>query len=257
MMVMVATWCYYSWRALLLPSAFLILLLIIFGASSNNLINLPTNKLPLIAQRTLSFLPADWDQEALESAKSSNDFRQEIQDLYIKEYLNKSPLIGNGFSIDTKEFNRLNDALKNGGDAGEGDYLTARTFIEGKMFHTGWLSLYDAVGIIGSLAFIVLAWNETKIAGHFIFGPKADRRSPLFPFYIWLICGILPPMIGFFSVFGDFAQSFSGLCITAIALSHLSDMESATDVPIVLPERKGQVEFTGLKGPLYGYQSRP
>jgi hypothetical protein len=257
MMVLVATWCYYSWRVLFLPLALFIVALIFFAASSNNFINLPTNKLPLLAQRTLSFLPGDWDQEAVESAKSSNDFRQEIQDLYIKDYLNKSPLIGNGFSIDTKEFNRLNDALKNGNGGEDGEYLTARTFIEGKMFHTGWLSVYDAVGIIGSLAFIVLAWNEIRMAAHFIFGPKADRRSPLFPFYVWLICSIFPPMIGFFAVFGDFGQAFPSLCIYAIALSHLSDIENTTDVPIVLPERKGQVEFAGLKGPLYGYQSRP
>ena len=125
------------------------------------------------------------------------------------------------------------------------------------MFHTGWLSLYDAVGIIGSVAFIILGWNEFWMAAHFIFGPKADRRSSLFPFYVWLMCGILPTMISFFAVFGDFGQTFPSLCIYAIALSQLSDMENATDASIVLPERKGQVEFTGLKGPAYGYQSRP
>jgi hypothetical protein len=256
-MVMVASWCYYSWRALFLPSAFVIMVLIFFAASSNNLINLPTDKLPLIVQRTLSFLPGDWDEEALESAKSSNDFRQNMQDLYIKEYMDKSPLIGNGFSIDTKEFNRLSDILKNGGGGEDDEYLTARTFIEGKMFHTGWLSVYDAVGIIGSIAFVVLAWNEIRTLAHFMFGPKADRRSSLFPIYVWLLCGILPSMIGFFTVFGDFGQTFSGLCIYAIALSQLSDMENMTEAPMVLPERKGQVKFTGLKGPLYGYQSRP
>ena len=57
------------------------------AASSSKVIHLPTDKLPLIAQRTLSFLPGDWSEDALESAKASNEFRQDIQDVYMKEYL--------------------------------------------------------------------------------------------------------------------------------------------------------------------------
>jgi MFS family permease len=258
MLIMVATCCYYSWRALFLPMALFIMALLFFVASSNNLISLPEDKLPLVAQRTLSFLPGDWDKEAIDSAKSSNKFRQDIQDVYIREYMEKSPLIGNGFNIDSNEFNRLSDLIRNGGAAGEdAAYLTAKTFIEGKEFHTGWLSVYDAVGIIGSLAFVALGLNEILVSGHFIFKPKADRRSSLFPLYVWLFCGIASGMVGFFTVFGDFGQTFSNFCIYAIVLSHLLDIENTTDVPLVLPDRKGQVEFTGLKGALYGYHSRP
>jgi hypothetical protein len=47
-----------------------------------------------------------------------------------------------------------------------------------------------------------------------------------------------------------------GLCIFAIALSQLSDIENTTEVPIVLPDRKGSVEVTRLSGARYGYQSR-
>jgi hypothetical protein len=256
MIIMVSTWCYYSWRALFLPSALFIAMLMLFVASSSKLIDLPLSKLPLITQRTLSFLPGDWDQLAMKSAADSNAFRQNIIDLYLKDYASKSPLIGNGFSINTKEFNRLNDLLKNGEEGDDNGYLTAQAFIEGKEFHTGWVSLYDAVGIIGGAAFIFFGGYEIVMSARFVFGPKADRRSPLFPFYIWLFCGILPLMVGYFTTFGDFGQTFPNLCIYAIVLSQLSNIENATDVPIILPDRKGRAEFAGLKGALHGYQSK-
>ncbi len=253
-LTMTGACCYYSWRALFLPAILFIGGSIILVASSNHVIPLPTKYLPIIAQRTLSFLPGDWDPEALEAAKSSNEFRKSIIDVYIKEYMAKSPLIGNGFDINTKEFDNFNDSMKMG--VGDPTYLQAKTFIEGKMFHTGWVSVYDCVGLIGSLAFVALGLNAIGMAAHFVFGPKADRRSSLFPCYVWLFCQLVTLMVSYFTVFGSFNDTFQGLCIYAIVLSHLSDIENTTEVPLSLLEHKGQLEFTGSKGAVYGYQSR-
>jgi len=274
LITMVATWGYYSWRSFFLPVGLFIVALIILVASNNNLIHLPENKLPIIAQRTLSFLPGDWDEEALEAAKASNDFRKNIIDVYIKEYMAKSPLIGNGFDINVEAFNNAGDALQGAGV--DNGYLQAKTFIEGKLFHTGWVSVYDCVGIIGFLAFIVLAWNEMVLTAHFVFGSKsdyryplfqfyvrllcnflfgskADRRSSLYPLYIWLLCTVFNMIVPFFTVFGDFKQTFMNLCVLGIVLSQLSDIENTTEVPIVLPERKREAEFPRLKGAYGGY----
>jgi hypothetical protein len=210
----------------------------------------------MIAQRTMSFLPGDWDDEALESAKSSDAFRKGIQDVYIKEYLVKSPLLGNGFDINTKEFDNLNNMLEHGYPGLDQDYLQSKVFIEGKIFHVGWVSLYDTVGIIGFLVFIVLGWNEIRVSAHFVFGPKADHQSPLFPLYVWMLCGTVPTMIGFFTVFGDFAVTFMSMCVTGIVLSQLSDIENSSKVTTALPDRKREVEFSGLSGSHYDYQSR-
>jgi hypothetical protein len=252
----VGIWCYYSWRSIYILGIALIVPVMLLVASSDNLIQLPEKKLPLIAQRTLSFLPGDWDQEALESAKSSNDFRKNIQDVYIKEYLYKSPWIGNGFNINKKEYDTLNNTLKSGQTGQDPDYLQAKTFIEGKLFHTGWISLYDHVGLIGSLAFIALGLSEIRLAAHLVFGPKADRRSPLFPFYVWVLCNIVTLMVSFFTVFGDFSATFSSFCIYAIVLSQLSDIENAADTPIALAGRKPQLEFSRSTGAHYGYQPK-
>jgi len=254
MLTMAGAWCYYSWRSLVLPAVVSIVGLVLIVASNNNIIHLPTRELPQIAQRTLSFLPADWDEDAIESGKGSNHFRKNIEDVYIKEYLTKSPLIGNGFTIDTKEYQDFIEAAKNG--RGDAEYLQAKVFIEGKLFHTGWMSVYDAVGIIGSIAFVALGWNEISVAAHFVFGSKANRRSSLFPFYVWILCNVVSMMVAFFTVFGSFKQSFMDLLVYAIVLSHLSDVGNITDVPVPLRDDKGELEYTGSKGAPYGYQSR-
>ena len=249
--IMVATWCHYSWRSLFLPAGVFIAGVLLIIAISNNLINLPENKLPMVAQRSLSFLPGDWDQQALDSAKSSNDFRKSIQDVYIAEYLDESPWIGNGFSINSKEYNALSAELIRRGAGAENGYLEAKVFITGKLFHTGWLSVYDAVGVVGATAFVALGWNEIYIIARFMSGPKANRRSPLFPFYIWLQCKVLTMMVSFFTVYGDFGSAFAALCIFAIVLSQLLDIENTIEVPIVLPEHKGQGDFKQLSGAHY------
>ena len=252
---MLGAWCYHSGRSFILPAALFLAGLILAIASSNNLIYVPQRDLPLIAQRTLSFLPGDWDEEAVQSAESSNEFRTNIQLVYMKEYVTRSPFLGNGFDIDTKEFNDLSDSLRNGRPGMDPKYVEAKTYIEGKLFHTGWVSLYDAVGIIGSITFVALGWNQIRVGYHFVFGRKADRRSTLFPLYVWLLCNSVATLVLYFTVFGDFKETFMDMCVYAIILSHLLDIERNTDVPVVLPDRLGRMKFTGFKGSLEGSPS--
>ena len=56
----VGIFCYYSWRTFFFVATFFIALVMLFCAAGDGLVHLPLNKLPLIAQRTLSFLPGDW-----------------------------------------------------------------------------------------------------------------------------------------------------------------------------------------------------
>ncbi len=243
----VAAWCYYSWRSLFLPFFVAVFVLCFAVASANHLIDLPLDKLPLIAQRTLSFLPGDWSKDALESAKASNDFRKNIQDVYLREYFWKSPLFGNGFDIDTSEYERLNDAMLNRYST-DADYDQAKVFITGKLFHTGWLSVYDIVGGVGMVAFIFLGLAEIWLAGRLIFGRNAKRKSFLFPFYVWMTVSVTTTLFTFFTVFGDFAGAFTQFLIYGIALSQIYDLEASGKITEVSPARKNVSSFPALKG---------
>ncbi len=252
LITMVGAWCYHSWRSVILLIGGLLFFLPLIIASSNNLVHLPVRSLPIIVQRTLSFIPVDWDEEAIRSAESSNTFRENIEDVYLKEYANRSPLLGNGFDIDKKEFDYYGNVMKTGQGI-DASYAEAKLFIEGKMYHTGWISVYDNVGILGMLGFILLGWIEILMTSRLMSGPSSDQKTALFPLYVWLQCNLVSMMIAYFTVFGSFQDTFSGLIIYGILLSHLLDLAKAREVSLVPLGPKKAVEFSGARGVNYGY----
>lgn len=251
--IFAGAWCYYAWRALIIPIAGFLAMLLLVGASSNNAIPLPVSHLPKMVQRSMSFLPADWDPEVIQSAASSNEFRKNIIDVYFKEYASKSPWLGNGYEINTALFDEYTASTSHAPTADEVLYYQAKTFIEGKMFHTGWVSLYDAVGIIGFVTFIYLGVMELYTLAGWIFEAKVDRRSTFFPCYVWLFANIIASTVGFFVVFGDFLTSMQYLLIYGIIISQINDLRQVSDVPVARSEADAGGELTRPGGGRYGY----
>ena len=251
--VLAATWCYYSWRALVIPIAIFTFLMVLITASSNSLISVPVNHLPKVVQRSMSFLPGDWDKDVLQSAESSNFFRQNIINVYMQEYARKSPWIGNGYDINMQLFNEYGASLFEASSRDERNYYQAKMFIEGKMFHTGWLGLYDAVGFVGGGAFLILILAELYTLAQWIFEPKVDRRSSLFPCYVWLFSSLVSFCVGFFVVFGDFSQAVQTLLVYAIVISQIDDLRKVSDIPDARTEADAGSEFTRPGGGRYGY----
>jgi hypothetical protein len=250
----VILFCQYTWRSMILPLVLGLGLVGLVVASSSNLIPIPLNKLPLTAQRSLSFLPGDWDPEAIASAASSNDFRKNIIDIYEKEYLYRSPWIGMGYNVDSKTYNALLELEQSPLPGTDVIYVQGKAFIEAGAFHTGWISMYNAVGIIGSVAFIALVAAELWTAGVFVFGPKTDRRSSLYPLYVWTFTMITTLIVGFFTVFGEFAQAMTQLLIDGIVLSHLIDLRRNREVSNLPSEQeKGSADFSRSGEYRYGY----
>jgi hypothetical protein len=216
--VFVAICCYYSWRALLLiPPAVLAILLVTSLQSSHSI------DLPEAAQRSLAFLPGNWDPEVEDTTKSSNDFRQKIIDVYLREEAFAHPLIGNGLTYNSADFENYTLLAKHH-ETHDGYYET-KVFVTGKMFHTGWISLYDAVGLLGSVAFVFFVGSLIWVSGRMVFKKTADKSSPLFPLKVWIFCNTLPSFIAFFTVFGDFKTSVPFYCCYAIVWTHLNRLE--------------------------------
>jgi hypothetical protein len=120
------------------------------------------------------------------------------------------------------------------------------------MYHTGWISVYDNVGIVGMAAFIALQLAVILATARFVFGPKANRRSSLFPLYVWIQMNVTTAVVSYFTVFGSFNQAFTDLLAYAVVLSHLEDLEKSSEPALIPGERKKQVEFSGLSGANYG-----
>lgn len=216
--IFVAVWCYSTWRALLLVPLIVLGMFLVAQLHSNHVIQLSA-----ATQRSISFIPGNWDPDVVNSTESSNEFRQKIQQVYLREDARKSPLLGNGMSYDTADFERYN-YLARYSETADG-YYGIESFVTSKMFHTGWISLYDAVGIVGFVAFLVLALSLIWVSGKMVFHREVDRRSLLFPVKVWMFSSMLPSIISYFTVFGDFKSLFPVYCYLAVLWTHLYRIE--------------------------------
>ncbi len=223
--------CYCRWRVLIILPLFVLVPLGMIFIQDDHPAGI---KLPGSVQRTLSFLPGQWDLDVIESGESSNDFRAQIKRVYIAEYLYKSPWIGNGFSFDASEPEAYDAMAKTPGVSDPG-YYTIKSFIVSKNLHVGWLSLYDAVGIIGGIAFIILNGTMIWTIGRLTFGNNMDTGSPLFPLKVFLFSNLAGGSIGFFTTFGSFSQGFIGMCACAIILVHLGRIDRGNMANIITP----------------------
>jgi len=231
LIIILSTICYVGWRVVLMLPLFIIIPLALLFVQSSHIGGFT---FPSTVQRTLSFIPGDWDLEVRQSAENSNDFRADISRVYIHEYLRKSPLIGNGFAFDPKEPEAYQD-LTHIGSASDHSYYESKAFIVSKNFHVGWISLYDAVGLIGGAAFIALTLGLIGMVGRLIFQRGADIHSPLFPIKVWIFSCLVTAAVGYFVTFGSFNQSFISMAMTGIVLVHLSQIERRQPLGTVTP----------------------
>ena len=245
--------CYSRMRLLLMMPLLALVPLALMLIQNNHIAGLT---LPDTVQRTMSFLPGEWDSDVKRSAESSNEFRADITRVYMKEYLDKSPWIGNGFAFNPRESEGY-EALAHIGGSADPSYFETKAFLVSKNFHIGWISLYDAVGIIGGIAFVILNVALVGTAAYFVFKKDADMNSSLYPTKVWLFCNLFAGLVGYFTTFGAFNLALVGLCCTAIVLVHLGRLDErsalktvtlATPVPTSLTNRSGVTSLA--KSPL-------
>lgn len=173
---------------------------VILAVGNNNLF-----RLPVAAQRALSIMPGNWDSEAVYSAEGSTDFREIVQDIYLKSYFNPFSLIGHGFKYDP------NEAAKYEQPSGKlPPREVYRGFVVRKQFHIGWISLFDSVGWIGSFAFV---WLTLTIFLQMRSWIRQHGLRALSPTQRWLIIMYGQTILPFWTVFGDLSNVIVMFCI--------------------------------------------
>jgi O-antigen ligase len=105
-------------------------------------------KLPKQIQRSLTFLPGNWDPEMVMDANASNDFRRQVWTLWLRDYFPAQPFFGRGFGFKSEWAEKLvynYNAISN------------RQAIETGNIHNGFLATLDCFGIVGTFFFVI--WN--------------------------------------------------------------------------------------------------
>jgi hypothetical protein len=98
--------------------------------------------LPLVAQRTLSWLPGDWDSE-LEGMRGGTDaWRAELR-YWAAQNIQKAPIIGEGFAVDLNETVAAIAMNERGGDLN----MQVAAYALGRAWHNTWLGYAADFGI--------------------------------------------------------------------------------------------------------------
>lgn len=99
-------------------------------------------KLPLVAQRTVSWLPGDWDPE-LDSMRGGSDlWRAELRYIAMQN-IKRDPIIGRGFAIDISETMTAIGMQQRGGEID----IQVAAYALGRSWHNTWLGYAADFGI--------------------------------------------------------------------------------------------------------------
>lgn len=231
----VASLIFLQWRALALY-ALLGLVMVFLALGNQSLFQLPVS-----IERSLSFMTfGNWSAEAELSASSSDHFRDYIQEVYLASYAKESPWLGNGYKL------AIGDATSTLDLEVDNWTIGYEGFVRRKDFHVGWISLYDCVGIVGSLAFLALIFATA----HMIWkrGRQIGWRR-LEPVQIWVITLLAYQVSGFFAVFGAMSNIMGFLGFgCALAWLVFKEMPAVEPAVAVIPEPERSLSWRELRG---------
>src|SRR5215831_257525 len=113
-----------------------------------SVINSTVVPLPRQIQRSLTFLPGEWDSEMLADAADSNQFRKQVWTTWERQYFPKHPWLGRGFGFKSEWGQR---------STYKSDPYDSVWTVETGNLHNGFLASLDSIGIVGTLFFVI--WN--------------------------------------------------------------------------------------------------
>jgi len=165
-------------------------------------------QLPLTVQRTLSWLPGDWDDEAVRDAENSSTWRYEmVVWAWNDNRIIKDKIWGQGFGISIDDMNIIASALLVGQQGGMFIGGSDReNFMLTGSFHNGPVSTIRYVGIVGFVLYYPLlcymalaAWRLCRRA----YGTTA------FPLALFFGIPMIYEPFNYIFVFGGFDGSIS------------------------------------------------
>lgn len=173
-------------------------------------------KLPLSAQRTLSFLPANIDSLAKDSANASTQWRLEMWREVLPE-IPKYLLKGRGYLINPDDL-----------DASFGNSLDPLSIFKASGdYHNGPLSVLIPLGIFGMIAFIWFLGASIKVLVRY----RRLGDPQLHAINTFLLTLFIVKTAMFFLVFGGFYGElfeFTGIIGLAVCLNGAPDRNSST-----------------------------
>lgn len=188
--------------------------------------------LPLSAQRSLTFLPGKWSYAAVESAKSSSEWRYEMWRVFLtgNKYV-RNQILGDGFGMTKRDLAAISWLhSRGGGDSRESAMIAGN-------IHNGPLSAIRYVGYVGLvifLSFLVVlalqAWRLIRLA----------QPTHVFPLALFVGLPLIYEPFNFVFIFGAFEAS---LPTSIFALGMLKMVENT------ISDYRGEPNVAALGSP--------
>ena len=208
-------WCYHSWRALFLPRLQLVMTLVFirqpiiisFMFRSRHYPSSPNGPCPFYLEIGI--------EEAIDSRSGFKRFSQNIINVY-HSGIRLSTSTSWQWLRDRHGSNLMpsRPGLIMATPAARCLYLQGKLFFVGKMFHTGWISVYDMhrTHWVGGYLRFQFALSFCDRVDLFLRAMRIALSS--FPLYVWIHCTVTTGLAAFYTVFGNFSQSFTTASVT-------------------------------------------
>jgi hypothetical protein len=176
--------------------------------------------LPMSAQRALSVIPAEWDREAVESAKGTSEWRVDMwntvlanPDLYLR-----NPAFGTGFGFSERDLEiQLSASFGGAGYFGGSQYEAQ--LISGA-FHNGPLSAIRYAGVVGLLLYYTLMFTMLAFAFKLV---KHTKGSPYFYLAVFLALPITYGLVSYTFIYGAYDGALQGALFSCAMLRCTSE----------------------------------
>jgi len=164
-------------------------------------------QLPLTMQRALSWLPGDWNQEAVEDAENSSRWRFEMWEwAWNDDRILRNKVWGTGFGLSIDDMNLIAASMLAGqGGANLLGGSDREQFMITGTFHSGPLSSIKYIGVVGLVLYYILmcymaisAWKLCKRA----------RGTKAFTLALFVAIPIIYEPFNFVVVFGALEGSY-------------------------------------------------
>jgi hypothetical protein len=176
-------------------------------------------KLPFAVQRSLSFLPLDWDAKAVADAEGTVEWRVDMwKAAWESPIYMRNKVLGDGFG-----FTRLEMMIMSDMELGIGKILGTQDTFEGHLirgsFHNGPLSAIKFVGFVGLLFFtlymIVLAAYAFRVV-------KNAEGTPFYVLALFIALPVIYLPIEYYFIFGAYSNALI-LCLFSTGMLKLID----------------------------------
>ncbi len=116
-------------------------------------------RLPDPIQRTMAFLPGQWDPHIVRITKDSSKFRQDLRRVYFKEFFSENNYLGKGYLYDRDDLAYSQEQFwrRVGYTRSDDTDEQIRDFIKRRQHHEGLLNVHHITGHIGTVIWILFS----------------------------------------------------------------------------------------------------